>query len=229
MTDNVLVAFDDDGTAVLGVMSTLQQPDTRFEGVQGGYFVLRNINVADFDTNKIFFGLIPFSLIANLFIEAEDATSTGDNVDIAGDSGTSERLDAQNEYVRWDLTAGTHLPVGRYVVLFRLKDSNQVANDAQLFVYNTTDSKYRNQENQDVHTTVTGAWAYYQLIFDIKENDVSDTDTIRIQVLKDTANANDLDVDYFLIVPIGDGESWPKDLAGVGLRSFGKYKTLSER
>jgi len=36
-------------------------------------------------------------------------------------------------------------------------------------------------------------------------------------VNKQTANANEIYVDYFLIVPLGDGRDWPQDLAHAAL------------
>ena len=55
------------------------------------------------------------------------------------------------------------------------------------------------------------------------------TEDISVRVIKVTANANDIFVDYFLIVPIGDGESFPQDLSHSALRGRGQFKRGDKR
>jgi len=233
LSDNFLVSFDDDGTAVLAFMVTDEQPaggNARFESSDGGDLAIEDIDSTELSITNVYIGLVPFSLITNLYDRAENGVGGGaDTVDQGGAVGVVARLNAQNEYTDYTITAGTNLPAGRYIVLFRAYDDNQIASDFQMSVYNTNDSEYRNQENADVHTTLTGSYAFYQLIFDILQEDVEDTDSIRIRALKDTATANVIYVHYFLVVPVGDGESFPKDLAGATLRTFKQIRDINER
>jgi hypothetical protein len=234
LSDNLMVSFDDDGTTVLGVIATSQKPsggNARFEGNDEGNLIVEDFTVADLETAKVFIGLVPFSLVASLFTEAEDETLGGgaDTEDLADDSGTSARLNAQNESVSWSFTAGTDMPAGRYLALSRAKDTNQVADDYRWNVYNSTDSKYRNEENDEVLETLTASFAYYQLVFDVTDADVSGGDTIAITAYKNNADANTVYVDYFLIVPVGDGESFPQTLSHNALRTVNRNRRILER
>lgn len=81
LTDNFLIAFDDGGTAILGAVYTDEKPaggNVRFQASDGGYLVIEDIDAADTAGTIIWVTLIPFPLVAGLFIEAEDYTaSTG--------------------------------------------------------------------------------------------------------------------------------------------------------
>ena len=138
-------------------------------------------------------------------------------------------LDTQNEWVRYIFTAGDDLSEGRYLGVIRAKDTDQVASDAEILFQNQSDSQYRNQENVEQHETVTGAFAYYCFVVDIKAQDVTDTDTFVFNVKKDTATENTIFIDYFLLIPIGDGMSFPQDVSHNALRSLTQSRRIFER
>lgn len=212
------------GDQALCVVHSNIQPDkagTAFLALTGGKIYLQNYKSGNIGNVKFWVTMIPFTQFDDIYLEAEDGTLAGgaDTEDVSDDINESARLNAQNENVYWDLNA---LPAGRYIVLVRAKDTNQVASDCQLSVENTTDGEYRNQENNDVLKTLTGSFAYYQLIFDITSTDVSDVDNIRITALKATATSNTIYIDYFLIIPITNGEGWPQDIADNVLRNIGQ-------
>ena len=138
-------------------------------------------------------------------------------------------LDAQDEYVEYTPEGGTNLPEGRYLGVYRAKDTDQVADDSETTIYDTDDAEYRNEQNGDIQDILTDAFVYYTEVFDITAEDVSDTDIIRFRVTKDTATENTIFIDYFLIIPIGDGESWSQDLAHSSLRTFEKPRRLYVR
>jgi len=218
LTDNTVIGFDDEGTARLIFNSFNYKPDysaaSDYISLVNGmrlytiYYGSHNIPLV-----KSWLGSNPFSLVANLFREAEDITSTGATVvDATASGGNKERLNAAGEHVYVDYVAGTHLNAGRYKAIWRAYDSNQVANDFAMYVTNQTDGEYRNEEGEEVTKTLTASWAFYTQVFDITDQDVSDGDTIRIYCDKATAGANDIDVDDLLIVPWGDGEDYPQDI-----------------
>lgn len=182
------------------------------------------------ETETLRLGSVPFTQISNLFKEAEDATlGEGVTVDTTqtDDSGDSVLLDAQGEVVLYDLTGVTDLPTGRYIAFIRAKDTNQVANDLAMWVRNVTDARYLNEENHEVYKTLTSSFSYYGLVFDITSDDSGDT--IRFGARKNTTDTNSIYVDYFLIVPIGNGESWAQDLAHNAMRTFTKRYKVYKR
>ena len=180
---------------------------------------------------KLWFGYHPWAYKAKMYQEAEIATLAGgaDTADVAGDSGTSARLNAQNETVTYTVTAGTHFPAGRYVAIFRVEDTNQVAGDVGVRVYNDTDGVFCNEEGAEVAKTVTAAWLYYILVFDITAADVTGTDLISLRVKKLTATANTIYVDYFMVFPVGDGQNFPQDLAHAALCSVSLDRRVKEK
>ena len=173
---------------------------------------------------KGFISITPFSKVSNLFKEAEDATlGGGATIDTTqtDDSGDSVVLDESGEYVEYSLVAGSDLPFGRYLCFYRIKDSNQVADDVQLEVISAGD--FLNEENDVVYKTASSSFAYYGLIFDIPED--KNGETVYIRCKKHTTDPNTIYIDYILIVPITDGESLPQDLAHNAMRTFTKrYK-----
>ena len=232
MTDNHIIAFNDAGNAVLIVVALNQKPaagNKRFRSWMGDTIEVEQIADADIQATTMYIGLIPFSKIANLFKEAEDAVqSTGVTVDTTqtDDSGDSVVLDAQSEFVEYQITGITDLPKGRYIMFVRAKDSAQVADDLHLVVFKENGGvTYLNEENADTFHTLTSSFAYYGIVFDITENE--DGDLIHLRARKDTATTNTIWIDYFLIFPISNGKSWPQDIAHNALRTFTKkYKVF---
>jgi len=140
--------------------------------------------------------------------------------------GEAMVLDAPNErsFIDWNtLDITTDLPAGRYLMAVRAKDTDNVASDLGWRPYNETDSSQRSQENEQPTKTLTSSFAYYFAIFDIQTADDGDRYTIR--AMKLLATENTMFIDYFLIIPIGDGESFPQDLAHAAMR----VKTLSRK
>ena len=239
MSDNYMVGFDDEQEAVLVVISANEKP-TSFSPDDGS-LNMRTVSVRTVGSIAFCIGYIPFALIANLFEEAEDATSTGTNtVDAGASGGEVERLDAQGnyltpagEYVYYRIVAGTDLPEGRYKALWRAKDSNQIADDFRTYVYNQSDSKYRNEEGEKATHTLTGSFAemntFYGNVFEITAADVTGTDNIDVVCEKAEADANDIDVDYVVIIPLGDGEGLPQEVAHNAIRSINNERRLYDR
>ena len=122
-----------------------------------------------------------------------------------------------------------YLPEGRYLAIIRAKDTNQVENDLYVDIYNKTDGEKRSERNQAFTLTLTSEFAYYTEVFDITADDAADNDTIEIYLAKNKTDANSIYVDYFLIIPIGNGESWPQDLAHNAMRTFTKYYKVYKR
>lgn len=142
-------------------------------------------------------------------------------------NGSAVVLDA-GEYILWKADP-IDLPVGRYLVIVRAKDTDQVAGDFRLSGYNNTDAKFTNEENDHFTKTCTSTFAYYQFIFDIKQSDVGD-EVYKIWIRKNFAGSeNTIFIDHFLIIPIGNGESWPQDVAHNALRSIVKARRVFER
>jgi len=194
----------------------------RFQCSSGGDVYLQEYYPDDIGNMKVWLAEIPFT-VTKLHKAAEYATLSGgaDVEDLADDTGASARLNAQNEQVTYYLNPiDTYLPEGRYILLIRMKDTNQVADDCLTVVYNITDGRFMHQENDWTTRTLTGSWAYYQLIFDVVAADAGDN--VQFLTKKNTATANIIYVDYFLIIPISNGESWPQDLAHNLLRNVGQ-------
>lgn len=234
MSDNFMMGFDDAGQLNLLVVGSNKKPaasPARLSAYSGGDLYHEDLAPADIEDTEFYVEVIPFSLAANLFKEAEDATLGGGataEADAGASGGQVAYLNAQNEYVQWSLAdVLTKLPMGRYILFFRIKDTNQVANDLYFYVYNVSDSKYLNEDNTYVYQTVTAAFVYYGLIFDLTSNESGNT--VFFEATKSKADANAISIDYFLIVPIGNGESWSQDLAHSALRDLTKTFTLSRR
>jgi len=179
------------------------------------------------ESDKAFLALVPFNKVSNLFKEAENATlMNGATTDTTqtDDSGDSILLDAQYEQIQFSLTDILNkLPKGRYLLFVRAKDTNQVSNDLGVEVFNSTDSRFLNEERTTATFTLTSSFAYYSVVFDLTDDESGDQ--VNFNAWKRTTNTNSIYVDYFLIVPIGNGESLPQDLAHNAMRTFTKrYK-----
>lgn len=231
LTDNFGVVEDNSGDAVILSASTNKNDLGSFSG-DGTHLRMNEIQPSAYAGAQFVIGVSPFSLVANLFKEAEDASLNAGATaaaDGAASGGQAALLNAQNENVEYHLTAGTDLPSGRYCAVFRIRDTNQVVGDPRIRVWNLTDTDWRNEESIYVSLTVTATYAYYCTFFDITDADVSDGDSIRIRCIKILADANDIYVDYFLIIPIGNGMNWPQDLSHGALRGITQHPRLSER
>lgn len=235
LLDNFLLAFDDDGDARIACIAASMKPnwdETRFQAYRGGNgLYIDDYYYSTAFENKFFIIAVPFSLIANTFVEAETIIYGGatDVVDAAASAGRAALLNAQNEYVEYRVNAGTHFPAGRYIAVFRVRDINQVASDLDLRVLNNTDTEYRNEEHAEVYHTVTALYAYYAIVFDITDEDATALDQIYIRALKSTATANEIYVDYITVVPIGDGLSFPQDIAHRCMREGKVVRRVFER
>jgi len=235
LTDDFTILFDDDGAAVLMGISPNKKPDgatTRFYVYDGRAVTIEQFKNTTFLDTVFTVYLSPFSNVSNLFEEAEDATLGGGATAVAdagASGGQAALLDAQTEYVRYDFTAGTDLPSGRYLAVVRVRDTNQVADDVELKITNFTDAEQRGERGEPVNFQAAAAYAYYSEFFDITDADATGTDAMRITVTKDQAAANDIYVDYILIIPIGDGYNLPQDLAHSSLRGVTQLPRLCER
>jgi hypothetical protein len=231
MTDNFMMAVDDAGPDFIPYVASNEKPTTSFYSYQGSYLAFLNIDVLDFPDLKLYIGVMPFSDIDDLVRECEIdgsgvTTNAPDDVsDGTASGGNKLQLDALNEYWQYIWTTD-NLPAGRYRFIIRAKDSNQVADDFGINAYNQTDSVYIS-EDQGIKTfTLTGSWAYYSVIFEINADDSGDT--LRVNAKKMTAGANTIDIDHILIVPLGNGESFPQDLAHSEMRSKAKNFRLMD-
>ena len=235
MTDNFMILFDDDQDAVLGSMS-FDHKDNRFRATGGGvhYWYLDAVDETFWVSHS------PFSLVANLFAEAENeprgtATLVTDAAasPLAG-ANNAVLLDAigdytvpNGEYSAYTFTAGTDLPAGRYVAVIRARYVD--VETMEMYVYNSSTSEFRNEENARVNKVLTALFAYWCVIFDITDTEAAATNNFAIVAEKTNANANVIHIDYHLIVPIGDGMNFPQDLAHSALRGITQHPRLSER
>jgi len=234
MSDNFSTLIDPNGVAAIGfIASKNNKPSSAWQAYIGKYILFSNLIPGEVEETIMLIGAVPFSLIANTFKEAEDATLAGGatvvDPDAAASNLKSVLLDAQNETVYYQVVAATNLPAGRYVAAFRIRDTNQVASDVGLRVYNNTDSQHRGEKGAYDDRTVTATYDYYCVPFDITGTDAAGTDTIYVQVNKQTADANEIYVDYFLIVPLGDGRDGPQDLAHAALRTSDNRRRVFRR
>ncbi|MHA2022043.1 MAG: hypothetical protein ACTSWQ_00095, partial [Candidatus Thorarchaeota archaeon] len=222
LTDNFMVHFDDAGAGVLGVLSSSQKPsggNSAFHSYQGAYISISSFSSTDLLLNPVVqIGLIPFADVDHLFEEAENGTTTGtdDVADGSASGGYKVVLDASGEEVYVSLTGITDLPIGRYLLLVRAKDTAQVANDLQICAANFTDGSYLNENEFYNYFTLTSSWAFYQLRFDMNADDSGDA--IHLLVKKMTATTNTISVDHFLVVPLCNANSWPQEVAHNALR-----------
>lgn len=236
MTDNFMLMFDDDGPAVIAFMGCRLEPlyflNIAVTVLGNALMVPVSYNMTHLKTVEFSVGLIPFALIANLFEEAEDATLGGGasvETDAAASGGDAVMLDAQWESVRYEFTGDTELPQGRYLCMARIRDINLVSGDVGLLAYNATDSnRYISQENETEFFTATATYAFYGMVFDIGEWDGSG-DTLNVRVRKELATANEIYVDYFLIIPIGNGQGWPQDQAHAAARLANRERRIFEK
>jgi len=233
LSDNFMIAFDDEGDAVLAGYTVNKKPTgtARFWANDGGELFFDNVDQADLLSTKFWLYIVPFNDVANLFVEAEDATLGGGAsvvVDAAASDGQAVKIDQTvNRFCRYDITAGTTLPAGRYLAVYRARQVD--VEDAKIYAFNITDSEYRNKEGTMVKIILTGSYSYYRVFFDIFDEDVSGGDTIALFFEKDDADTDEIRIDYFLIIPLSDGMNLPLDLAHNPLRSITQHPRLCVR
>jgi len=152
----------------------------------------------------------------NFDIRAEEVESSGNSAVI---------LDAQGDQVRFKFTGIDDLPKGRYIAFIRAKDTAHAGNDFRVVIFPEGIARYLNEENGHVYKTITGSYSYYGYVFDLTDDE--EGLTIAIEVYKNTTSVNSICVDYCLIVPIGNGESWPQDIAHNVMRTASvKYRVF---
>lgn len=178
--DNIITIDGGNRNAIYGMVKTLGISDNN-----------PNSAAVDF-TSKAKGG------VSGQYIPIGDTTSTGSSStdsDAVGDA--VELLDAITEVVHYSITQNVYeLPEGDYKLLVRLKDANQVADDVQLTVYNTTDAASIATDTY----TATAAFSYFLLDFTIDSADVGDS--IKLSIDKATANANTITVDFIAFVKV---------------------------
>ncbi|RLI06743.1 hypothetical protein DRO32_05150, partial [Candidatus Bathyarchaeota archaeon] len=167
------------------------------------------------------------------FREAEDATlGPGACVDtgLGDDSYDSVLLSSQGDYVSWVLKGLDELPVGRYRLAVRVKqsaDPSVTPNDLRASVRNITDGRDLTIPPGPVELSPGNSFSFCYLDFEVDEEDGGDQ--IEIRVEKATEQENSIWVDYFLIIPLANGRGWPLDLAHNAMREAILTFTLVER
>ncbi len=113
----------------------------------------------------------------------------------------------------------TGLTEGRYLVLARVASLvGGVSADCQLTVHNTTDNKPIDEYGAGAYFTLTDSWQWISMAFEIKATDVGDT--IRFRLNKHYATFEWLVYDYFLIIPVANGDAWVQDISHNALRTM---------
>lgn len=241
LSDNFGIVFDDDQEAFLAIGATSLKPtagSVRRRGIVGAVY-FQSLDGTEQTDQVWIFGIVPFSLIANLFEEAEDGdytgTTPGNDAAASPPAGNNYvLLDAignfqtpAGEYSTYQFDAGTHLPEGRYLAVIRARYVDEET--MEMYVWNDDDDVYRNEENAKVTKTLAVTFGYHSVVFDITAADVTGTDTFAIVAEKSTDDADEIRIDYMLIVPIGDGANLPQDLSHSAMRSFNKPRRLYVR
>nr|WP_244603669.1 hypothetical protein [Methanococcoides sp. AM1] len=135
-----------------------------------------------------------FSVGGGEVYEAEVCTDVGSVTDVSdsnASAGMAASFSAQNAGIKFALTqADYRLPAGTYDIFARIRDSNQVASDIELEVYNETDSTSLVSSKK----TVTSSYDLYTASFTVDSGDADDT--IRFGVFKDTVTTNTIYVDF---------------------------------
>jgi hypothetical protein len=243
LSENYTMGFDDDGDAVIFFIAVNRNPEN---GASNGWLDANDGSglASKYHTMnqqpKFMFGIVPFTYIATLFIEAESATTGGGATtdSDAGANGASGNswvvLDANGELVAYD-SINTNLPAGKYLAIVRCKDSNgtPVSDDLEMIVQRQDTWAYLNEERALVTFTPTNSgvsnnWNLFQLIFDVTDDMVGATQAY-VYAKKVTASANEIHVDYFLIIPISNGQDWVQDLAQNLLRQRDQWYKSRKR
>lgn len=227
-TDNFMLSFDDEADKKILITACVIEPSAYFWADASNNHGFVNIPNERLPFS-IFFGIVPFEEIDALFEEAESVTLGGgatSTADVDASDGNAALLDAMNETATW-LQNPCTLPKGRYMMVVRAKDTNQIATDLELFAYSQTNSLYMNETQAIVTYTLTADYEFYFYVFDVTEDDVGGNYWF-CRARKNHADANEIYVDYFAIVPLGNGESYPQDIAHNCLRVAHLDKRVDE-
>jgi len=237
-SDNFTVALDE-GVAYMLFFAFLKKPTGTWSYWTNRYYdTYFYAGFADMKEgeNEFYYGVIPFSLSANLFREAEYCFDQGwygatppDKFDPGvGESATVVRFDAQNENIFYQFVGVTDLPVGRYFALIRSYGVGAVQNYRVRAWCTAAGGYFLNQEKAWVTKQAqNAAWTYHGIIFDITTEE--DGDTIQIEAEQNNAGPNTVYIDYILLIPISNGESWPQDLSHSALRGRDQNKKVYVR
>lgn len=178
--DKVIVIDGGNDNAIYGNINPLNISD-------------RNKEVADLS-----FTAIAKGGITGQFYDSDDCTSTGTRTaDSDAVNGYADVLDANGEDIFASLTQSVVvLPEGDYMMFIRAKDTNTVASDLGMEIYNDTDSTSLAYEAK----TLTTSYAYYTLDFTVESDDLGDL--ILFDVQKITAAANSISIDFIGFVKV---------------------------
>lgn len=182
-----------------GAIVMQRKPTTLYHGAGGEpYWYMTSAGTTT--EREFWFMLVawPWLSASNVFFyEAESGILGGATsvADATASGGNVARFDAQNEYAQVEVYASRSLPLGDYTFVARAKDSASVANDLTMAVRNETDAL----DLVSTTKTLTGSYAYYTANFTIDADDAGDQ--LFIRAFKTNATANNIDVDYFLIIP----------------------------
>jgi len=147
-------------------------------------------------------GAIPFTGTEYLLSEGQTYNYSGATTGTlsgAVPSGTTNVaiLDAQHECVnRSFVQSDNTLPLGRYKIITRTNDSNQITNDLRIWVRNITDGT----DILNTTTTATATLSYHEEEFTLASDDAGDS--INIRVAKAQTDANTINVDYVVVIPV---------------------------
>ena len=163
-----------------------------------------NINPLDIsDRNRsaadLSFTAVAKGGITGQFYDSDDCTSTGirteDSDAVEGYADVLVTFDKQI-FIPLLLQTNYSLPVGDYKLFARVKDTNQVAGDVKLEVYNITDS------SSIASDTFTATADYTYCVLDFSTDSSEDGDSIKLMCKKSTATANSISVDFIGFVKV---------------------------
>lgn len=121
----------------------------------------------------------------------------GETADTDAIEGYASVLDAQNEYLRFVVTAGhTDMDVGDYTILARAKSTGSIGSDLTVRAYDATASS---AVITAAHTPTIGEYLYY-----LSEGSIGSSQaghTMQIEARKATTSSNAISVDLLAYVP----------------------------
>ena len=88
---------------------------------------------------------------------------------------------------------------------------------------------FRNETMDYVDFQLTTSFAYWGIVFDVTQEDCDGGDALHLVARKALAANDYIRVDYFLILPMGNGENYPQDVAHVALRDITQERRLFNR